>query len=197
MQLDAVEPRLLGALSRIGVADDDGLDLRHGQRLDLPGEAEEEPAHLVIAQSRRYAGLIVRMLSVGREEGVGSQMVYLQDDRAALLVHRRRQLGHTRDEPVVEDRDSPFAIPFRIDDRLLDDDPAHPASSQSPVEIDVVLGDRAVLEIGEVHVLRRLHDAIPELHPFDLHRFEDLLQGRRAGHSIPPSLVTLSRPFTE
>ena len=42
VQLDAVESGLLGPLGRVGVADDDGLDLGDGEGLELPGEAQEQ-----------------------------------------------------------------------------------------------------------------------------------------------------------
>ncbi len=187
VELDAVEAGLLGPLRGVGVAHDDGLDLGDGEGLELPGKAEEQAAHLVFGECGGHPSFVVRMLAVRREERVGTQMVDLEDDGAAVLVHCLCQPGEPGDAFVVEDPDRALTPPFRVHDRLLHDDAAHTSGGQRSVEVDVVLGDGAVFEVGEVHVLGRLDYPVPELLAPDGHRLEDVLQTQLA-HVIAPVL---------
>ncbi len=149
---------------------------------DLPRETEEKLLHLLFGQSRWNVGLVIEMQPVGREVGVRPQVVYLEDDGAAVFVRSVRYSGQSGDETVVEYGEAAFSVAFLVHDRLLYDDAADSTSCQSAIEVDTVLRDRPVCKIREVHVLRCLDQTVPELDPPDLHRFEQLLEAFRVRH---------------
>jgi len=183
VEVDPVEPGLLGALG--------GIDVLLGDLLYL-GDAERS-RYITVEVARLgdidWGSGDGRPLIGGRmvvEQGVlpRSVVLHLHEGRAPVTVDQVDELLHPRDvlvvvHPIAEVPATPLRI---VQGRSLDRDDPHPSAGQGIVETERVL---VHLEFGlmeGMHARGRLVDAVARLDFADLPRLEQLGVLRGVAH---------------